>query len=176
MELEPIPDHLEKGLRLLFIGFNPSVRSAETGHHYANRNNRFWNILYQAGITDRKYEPNEDRDLLKEGIGFTNIVARPTKAAADITREEYIEGAKLLREKLAHYQPRIACFVGKGVYQQYGKVKQTNWGIQKSPITINVLEFVAPSSSGLVRMPMTDIVQIYAEIPAILKDIEVEIR
>ncbi|QXE02643.1 mismatch-specific DNA-glycosylase [Terribacillus sp. DMT04] len=174
MELEPIPDHLEKGLRLLFIGFNPSVRSAETGHHYANRNNRFWNILYQAGITDRKYEPYEDRTLLQEGIGFTNIVARPTKAAADITKEEYIEGAGLLREKLAHYQPKIACFVGKGVYQQYGNVKQTNWGLQKAPVTSAVLEFVAPSSSGLVRMPLADIVHIYAEIPAILKDIEEE--
>ncbi|SDC76064.1 TDG/mug DNA glycosylase family protein [Terribacillus halophilus] len=172
MGLEPIPDHLEKGLRLLFIGFNPSVRSAETGHHYANRNNRFWNILYQAGITERKFEPCEDQDLLQRGIGFTNIVARPTKAAADITKEEYIEGAQLLRDKLQYYRPKVACFVGKGVFQQYSKVKQTGWGVQASSVTQHVTEFVAPSSSGLVRMPMKEIVEIYAEIPAILKELE----
>ncbi|MFS0560034.1 mismatch-specific DNA-glycosylase [Terribacillus sp. 179-K 1B1 HS] len=172
MDLEPIPDHLEKGLRLLFIGFNPSVRSAETGHHYANRNNRFWNILYQAGITERKFEPFEDRDLLQMGIGFTNIVARPTKAAADITKEEYIEGAQLLRDKLQYFRPEVACFVGKGVYQQYSKVKQTGWGVQASSVTQDVIEFVAPSSSGLVRMPMKEIVEIYAKIPAILKELE----
>lgn len=172
MSLEPIPDHIDKGLKLLFIGFNPSVRSAETGHHYANRNNRFWNILYQAGITERKCEPFEDQDLLSKGIGFTNIVARPTKAAADITKEEYIKGAQLLREKLAFYRPGVACFVGKGVYQQYSKVKQTGWGVQESSVTQDVIEFVAPSSSGLVRMPIKEIVSIYAEIPAILQELE----
>ncbi|MFP7494867.1 mismatch-specific DNA-glycosylase [Terribacillus saccharophilus] len=172
MELEPIPDHIKKGLRLLFIGFNPSVRSAETGHHYANRNNRFWNILHQAGITERKYEPSEDQELLDRGIGLTNIVARPTKAAADITKEEYIEGAQLLRDKLAYFRPQVACFVGKGVYQQYSKVKQTGWGIQQASVTKDVIEFVAPSSSGLVRMPMKEIVSIYADIPNILRELE----
>ncbi|MFP7168712.1 mismatch-specific DNA-glycosylase [Terribacillus sp. 7520-G] len=172
MNLEPIPDHIDKGLRLLFIGFNPSVRSAETGHHYANRNNRFWNILYQAGITERKFEAFEDRDLLQRGIGFTNIVARPTKAAADITKEEYIEGARLLRDKLEYFRPKVACFVGKGVYQQYSKVKQAGWGVQAAPVTQGVVEFVAPSSSGLVRMPMKEIVGIYAGIPAILQELE----
>jgi TDG/mug DNA glycosylase family protein len=72
-------DHIKQDLSILFIGFNPSLVSGEVGHHYANKHNRFWKILYEAGITDRLYKPEEDFLLLNKGIGFTNIVSRPTK-------------------------------------------------------------------------------------------------
>ena len=74
----PVPDYLRPGLKILFVGFNPSLRSAEVGHHYANPNNRFWTIIYRAGLTTRKYLPQEDHRLLELGYGFTNIVERPT--------------------------------------------------------------------------------------------------
>ena len=84
---------------ILFVGFNPSIRSGQTGHHYANPNNRFWKILFEAGLTERKYDPSEDFALLGLGFGFTNIVSRPTKGAADITKEEYKEGRKQLLQR-----------------------------------------------------------------------------
>ncbi|WP_077623186.1 G/U mismatch-specific DNA glycosylase [Sediminibacillus massiliensis] len=168
--LEPIPDHLEKGLKILFIGFNPSVKSSETGHHYANPNNRFWKILHQSGLTPRKYSPEEDSKLLEMGYGFTNIVARPTKEAAEITKEEYEHGRRLLIERISHYQPQAACFVGKGVYQEYSKKRQVPWGLQESSIVPGVKEFVAPSSSGLVRMRIEEIVSIYKQLYLLLQE------
>jgi TDG/mug DNA glycosylase family protein len=159
--MQPIPDHLKEGLDIIFIGFNPSIRSGETGHHYANPNNRFWTIIHQAGLTPRKYGPMEDRALLELGYGFTNIVARPTRTAAEISPEEYAEGRELLKEKLLRFRPKTACFVGKGVYEQYAQKKSTPWGFQQESVTPGIREFVAPSSSGLVRMKLEEMVEIF---------------
>jgi double-stranded uracil-DNA glycosylase len=170
MGVSPIPDHIRHRLQILFVGFNPSLVSGETGHHYANRNNRFWTILYRAKLTPRKYKPEEDGELVHLGYGLTNIVSRPTQGAADITEEEYRRGRLLLKEKIEHYRPRIVCFVGKGVYQQYSGKKQASWGLQAESVTAGVQEFVAPSSSGLVRMKVDDIVSIYASLKALLHE------
>ncbi|WP_411346431.1 mismatch-specific DNA-glycosylase [Paenibacillus sp. WLX1005] len=159
-----IPDHLQNHLDILFVGFNPSLRSGEVGHHYANPRNRFWQILYRSGLTPRLYTPDEDGDLLELSYGFTNIVSRPTRGVEDIKPEEYAQGRVELRAKLTEYRPQIACFVGKGVYTQYSKKAKAPWGFQDESITEGVREFVAPSSSGLVRMPLDDIVDIYREL------------
>ncbi|MGB6406560.1 MAG: G/U mismatch-specific DNA glycosylase [Planococcus donghaensis] len=161
MHLEPIPDHLEAGLKILFVGFNPSIRSSETGYHYANPTNRFWKILHEAGLTPRKFAPHENQKLLELGFGLTNIVERPTREAADISKEEYAEGAVLLREKIEANQPNAVCFVGKGVYKEYCRKRKIDWGVQKDPVIPGTIEFVAPSSSGLVRIPLDDIVDVY---------------
>ncbi|MFJ5624123.1 mismatch-specific DNA-glycosylase [Peribacillus loiseleuriae] len=167
--MEGILDHLKEGLDLLFIGFNPSIRSGETGHHYANPNNRFWRIIHEAGLTPRKYQPVEDRTLLELGYGFTNIVSRPTRAADEITKEEYIQGRKELKQKIKTYKPKVVCFVGKGVYQQYSQKRNIPWGVQADRVIPKVIEFVAPSSSGLVRMKIEDVIKIYSELPSIIE-------
>jgi TDG/mug DNA glycosylase family protein len=156
-----IPDHLRKGLRVLFIGYNPSLRSGETGHHYANPSNRFYKVLYLAGLTPRLYKPEEDASLLALGYGFTNIVARPTKTAEEITKEEYEQGRETLRLKIAKYRPYAACFVGKGVYEQYSGRRHIGWGFQPEPVVDGVREFVAPSTSGLVRMKPEEMAAIF---------------
>ncbi|MEH7158544.1 mismatch-specific DNA-glycosylase [Neobacillus drentensis] len=168
--MEPISDHLKKNLKVLFVGFNPSIRSSEVGHHYANPNNRFWKIIYEAGLTPRKYEASEDTKLLELGFGFTNIVARPTKAADEITKEEYKEGREILRKKIERLKPQVVCFVGKGVYQQYSGVKVVKWGKQTNGSVPGVVDFVAPSSSGLVRMRMEEIVDIYKGLGPLLSE------
>ncbi|MBD2847818.1 mismatch-specific DNA-glycosylase [Paenibacillus sp. IB182496] len=163
------PDHLGANMNLLFVGFNPSLRSGETGHHYANPHNRFWRILHEAGLTVHRHRPEEDGDLLAAyGYGFTNIVARPTRTAAEITKAEYREGARLLAEKLNRYRPRVACYVGKGVYEQLTASRPIPWGVQTRPVVPGVLDFVAPSSSGLVRMPIDEVITIYRQLPALL--------
>jgi len=161
LHLEPIPDHLQKDLKVLFVGFNPSIRSSETGFHYANPTNRFWKILYEAGLTPRKYAPDENNELLELGYGLTNIVDRPTKEAAEISKKEYAEGAAILQRKIKMYQPKAVCFVGKGVYQEYSKKRSIQWGVQEEPVVPGAIEYVCPSSSGLVRMKLEDIVEIY---------------
>jgi TDG/mug DNA glycosylase family protein len=164
VKLNPIPDHLQRNLQIVFIGFNPSIKSGETGHHFSNPNNRFWKILHESGITPRLYTTNEDRDLLKLGYGLTNIVERPTKEALEITKEEYEAGRELLKQKLSTYKPKVACYVGKGVYQEFAKQKKIQWGAQSQSIVEGVIDFVAPSSSGLVRMRLVEIVRIYKQI------------
>ena len=69
-------DLLQPGLKLLFCGYNPSLRSGQTGYHYAHPGNRFWRVLVAAGITERLYAPEEDARLLGLGIGFTNLCPR----------------------------------------------------------------------------------------------------
>lgn len=175
IKLKPIPDHLKENLDILFVGFNPSIRSGETGHHYANPNNRFWNILFRAGLTPRKYTPSEDARLLDLGYGLTNIVPRPTKGAADITKAEYKKGREVLKEKIQYYRPLVICYVGKGVYQEFSGRKKVPWGKQKESIIAGVLDFVAPSSSGLVRMKMDDVVAIYKQLPTIVSALKADV-
>jgi double-stranded uracil-DNA glycosylase len=165
--MKEIGDHLREGLDIVFIGFNPSIRSGETGHHYANPNNRFWKILFESGLTLRKYEPAEDEKLPEIGYGLTNIVSRPTKAADEITKEEYKLGREELKSKITIYRPKIACFVGKGVYQEYSGKKNITWGKQKESVVPETIDFVAPSSSGLVRMKLEEIVAIYRDLASL---------
>jgi TDG/mug DNA glycosylase family protein len=156
-----VPDHLREGLTVLFVGYNPSLRSGETGHHYANPSNRFYKLLHLAGLTPRLYKPEEDASLLELGYGFTNIVARPTKTAEEITKEEYEQGRETLRKKIEKYRPYAVCFVGKGVYEQYSGRRNVGWGFQPEPVVAGVREFVAPSSSGLVRMKLEEMAAIF---------------
>jgi double-stranded uracil-DNA glycosylase len=168
--LKPVNDHIKENLKILFVGFNPSIRSSETGHHFANPNNRFWRILHEAGLTPRKFDAAEDAKLLEIGMGITNIVARPTKAADEITKEEYIEGKEILREKIEKLTPRVVCFVGKGVYQEYSGMKTVPWGKQEKAVVPGTIDFVAPSSSGLVRMKVEEIVAIYKKLEEIIAE------
>lgn len=162
--MNPLSDHLKEDLKILFVGFNPSIRSSELGHHYANPNNRFWKILFEAGLTARKYEATDDARLLDLGFGFTNIVLRPTKAAIEITKEEYKEGREVLKKKIEHFKPKVVCFVGKGVYQQFSGLKVIPWGGQVKSVVPGTMDFVTPSSSGLVRMKTEEIVEIYKQL------------
>ncbi|MCM3495865.1 mismatch-specific DNA-glycosylase [Paenibacillus lactis] len=168
--MNTVSDHLDYGLTIIFIGFNPSLRSGEVGHHYANPRNNFWRILHQSGLTPRLYDASEDGELLKLGYGFTNIVARPTRGAEDITREEYRAGRETLREKLQKYRPQVACYVGKGVYTEFSGRTKAQWGLQPDSVVDGVRDFVAPSSSGLVRMPMGEIVSIYRELYGLVSE------
>ncbi len=166
--LKPVLDILEKNLKIIFVGYNPSIRSSETGHHFANPSNRFWNILYRAGLTPRKYRPEEDAGLLKLGYGITNIVPTPTRAAAEITNQEYKNGGLELYRKISYYRPLVVCFVGKGVYEKYSGQRNVPWGKQEESIVSGVTDFVAPSSSGLVHMKLDEVVMIYGGLKELL--------
>ncbi|MCL6627112.1 MAG: mismatch-specific DNA-glycosylase [Alicyclobacillus shizuokensis] len=156
---------------VLFIGFNPSLTSAARGFNYAGRNNRFYRVLYLSGLTGRQYRPEESPSLLDDyQYGFTNIVTRPSKSAADITTEEFRQGGRILAAKLHRYRPVFACYVGKGVYQQFlrqfprRRGAAVPWGFQADPLIPGVRDFVAPSTSGLVRMRLSEQTAIYREL------------
>lgn len=157
-------DLLDHSLKVLFIGYNPSLRSAEINHHYAGNANRFWQMLHEAGFTDRKLRPEEDEELLALGIGLTNIVARPTKTAAEITRQEYLEGKEILKQKLFTYRPQVAAYVGIGVYKIFAGKPKVELGVQTESVVTGVKDFVLPSTSGLNRMLNHEMRQWYTDL------------
>ncbi len=73
---EKLPDVLVPGLDVVFVGTAPSRRSAAVGAYYAHPGNRFWQTLFETGITPRLYEPHEYPQLIHLGIGFTDMAKR----------------------------------------------------------------------------------------------------
>ena len=149
--MQPVPDIIKPNLNILFVGFNPGLRSAETGHHFAGHSNRFWRLLAESYLTPRQLKPEEGNELLSYGIGITNIVDRPSKTAAEITKAEYQAGREILRQKLAFYRPKIACYAGIGVYREFAATARASCGLQSSSVVAGVTDFVVPSPSGLNR-------------------------
>src|SRR5438034_3671649 len=94
-----VPDVVRPGLRVLFCGINPSLYSGAVGHHFARPGNRFWPALHAAGFTDRLLSAFEERELLARGYGITNVVARATAGADELTATELAAGARSLERK-----------------------------------------------------------------------------
>ncbi len=163
-----VSDLLVPGLDLVFCGYNPSLASGHTGHHYAHPGNRFWRVLFASGITDRLYEPGEDEQLLGLGIGFTNLCSRPTRRADELTREEIRAGADELREKLEHFQPRVVAYTGIGVYRWFRATSKVAWGLQDTAAVLGTTDVVVPSPSGLNRMRFEELVDHYRALTAFL--------
>lgn len=159
-----LPDLLAPGLRLLFVGFNPSVRAARVGHYYAGRNNRFWDLLAASGLTPERWRFEEDGRLLELGIGVTDLVKRPTRSAAEVTAEEFRLGAERFRGIVRELRPGVVCYNGKGVYLRAAGVQAAPWGRQERPLVEGTTDFVAPSPSGLARIPFAEKAQWYAEL------------
>jgi len=162
-------DLLRPNLDLLFCGYNPSLASGQTGHHYAHPGNRFWRVLYASGITDRLYAPREDARLLDSGIGFTNLCPRPTRRADDLTREEIRAGAAALQTRLERYRPRAVAYTGIGVYKWFRATSKATWGVQPVPTVKDVTDVVVPSPSGLNRMRFEDLVDHYRVLGPLLQ-------
>jgi TDG/mug DNA glycosylase family protein len=136
------------GLRVLFVGINPSLRSAEVGHHFARPGNRFWPALHDAGFTPRRLRPDEDGELPSYGLGVTNIASRPTRAAAQITAEELREGARALEETVRRHAPRLVAVVGLTAYRTAFGRPRAAMGLQPDEIGGRPV-WVLPNPSGL---------------------------
>lgn len=148
----PMPDILGAPLRVLFVGFNPSTRSGQTGRHYAGRGNQFWRLLAGAGLVPRLLVPEEDQTLLRWGLGSTNLVARPTATAAELSRDELRAGVPRLRGIVEACRPAVVAYTGKGVYLAATGQAQAGWGVQPQRLFPPAADFILPSPSGLVRM------------------------
>lgn len=166
--LLPLPTYIAPGLNLLFIGFNPGMRSAQIGHYYGYPGNRFWWLLHQSGLTDRLLRPEEDHTLLNLGYGLTDIVARPSKSSNDLAGWELRAGRADLLDKLDRFRPRIACYNGKGVYAALTGKPSPAYGRQPEPVVHGVVDFVAASPSGRSREPVSLKLKLYKELRALL--------
>ncbi|MCC6988222.1 MAG: G/U mismatch-specific DNA glycosylase [Acidobacteria bacterium] len=141
-------DIIAPGLGVLFCGINPGLYSAATGHHFARPGNRFWRALHAGGFTPRLLTGVEDRALLTFGCGVTNLVARTTATADELTPEELIAGGRLLKRKVARYRPRWVAVLGIGAYRRaFDRPKAL---VGRQDVRLAAAEvWVLPNPSGL---------------------------
>ncbi|MFJ2787212.1 MULTISPECIES: G/U mismatch-specific DNA glycosylase [unclassified Streptomyces] len=105
------------GLSVLFCGINPGLMTAATGHHFARPGNRFWPVLQLSGFTPRRLRPDEQEELLSYGLGITNVAARATARADELSPEEFREGGRILGEKVERLAPRWLAVAGVTAYR-----------------------------------------------------------
>jgi TDG/mug DNA glycosylase family protein len=143
-----IPDVVAPRLRVLFAGINPGLYSAATGYHFARPGNRFWPALYAAGFTDRVLRPEEQWQLLPLGLGITNVVARATASAAELSPAEIRAGGRSLTAKVERLAPRWIAIVGITVYRTAFDRPGATTGRQEQTLGGAGL-WVLPNPSGL---------------------------
>ncbi len=167
-----VPDVIAPGLRVLFCGINPGLYTAAVGHHFARPGNRFWPTLHGAGFTQRILSPFEERELLKNGYGITNLVARATAAADELAGEEYVEGRRHLEAKVRRYRPKCLTVLGVGAYRTGFGRPRAALGRQDEMID-DAMIWVLPNPSGLnANYQMADFVQLFRELREMVKQEE----
>ncbi|MEU6428321.1 G/U mismatch-specific DNA glycosylase [Microbispora sp. NPDC046973] len=143
-----IEDVLGSGLDVLFCGINPSLYSAATGHHFARPGNRFWPALHLSGLVPRRLAPSEQHLLPSYGLGITNIVARATARADELTPDELREGGARLARLVAEVRPRVLAVAGVSAYRVAFARPAARVGPQEETVGGTAL-WVLPNPSGL---------------------------
>lgn len=161
-----VPDVIAPDLHVLFCGINPGLYTAAVGHHFARPGNRFWPALHKSGFTNRLLSPFEEDELLKHGLGITNVVARTTATAAELTKQDYVKGGDALRAKVRRYQPRILAVLGVGAFREAFTQPKALLGEQKDRLG-DARVWVLPNPSGLnANYQLPDLVKLFRELRA----------
>jgi TDG/mug DNA glycosylase family protein len=162
-----LPDVIAPNLDVLFCGINPGLYTAAVQQHFGRPGNRFWPTLHRAGFTPRLFAPSDQHELLNLGIGITNVVARATAAADELTREELVEGGKILARKVQRYAPRYLAIVGIGAYRTAFDRPKAKMGLQDETIGATKI-WVLPNPSGLnAHYQPAQLVELFAELRSI---------
>jgi len=165
-----LPDLIAEGVRLLFTGINPGLRSVAVQGHFAPRGNRFYPALLRAGITDHLIDASAgltagDRDyLLRRGVGITSLVARATASADALGPAELAEGARALAGKIRRYRPRVVAILGITAYRTaFGATKAV---LGRQPADLDGAElWVVPNPSGRnAHAPLDTLAAAYREV------------
>jgi TDG/mug DNA glycosylase family protein len=143
-----VPDLIDSGLAVLFCGINPGLYSGATGHHFARPGNRFWPALHRSGFTPRLLSPWEEHLLLSYRLGITNLVARATAAASELSDDELRAGRRRLERRVRRYAPRWVAVVGIGAYRTAFARPRAVAGRQPERLGSSGL-WVLPNPSGL---------------------------
>lgn len=146
-----LPDYLAPNLRVLFVGINPGLRSAEAGHHFAGPSNRFWKLLYGAGLVPEPIGYRDDARLLAWGLGLTNLVGRPTASSGHLTPEDYAAGRRILLRKVRRWRPESIALLGMILFPilfpHASTLRREAPGLQ--PVTLyDAKVFLLPNPSG----------------------------
>ncbi|RZU53090.1 G/U mismatch-specific uracil-DNA glycosylase [Krasilnikovia cinnamomea] len=161
-----IPDLVGPDLRVLFSGINPSLYSAATGHHFARPGNRFWPALHRSGFTACLLQPSEQWSLPAAGLGITNVVARATARADELSPAELVAGGRRLAATVERWRPRFLAVLGVTAYRAaFGQPKAVV-GPQDREIAGTPV-WVLPNPSGLnAHYTVETLAAAYAELRA----------
>ena len=143
-----VPDLIAPDLRILFCGINPGRYSAAAGRHFAGPGNRMWPSLFAAGFTPRLFTPFDSEELLALGYGITNIVARTTASADELSKHEIVAGLGALEKKARKYRPRIIAILGFGAYRTAFGQRHAVEGLQPERLGPSAV-WLLPNPSGL---------------------------
>ena len=147
--MKRLPARLCARPRILFVGINPSLTSAKVGHHFAGPGNPFWRLLYAAKLTPEPFTYEDDVRLPACGYALTNIVPRATRAASELSLDEFKAGRAQLGRLIARLEPEVVAFVGVTVYRAFFG-PQVTAGAGPKPERIGAARvFVVPNPSGL---------------------------
>jgi double-stranded uracil-DNA glycosylase len=147
--LPPLRDRIQPGVRVLFVGINPGVRSSLTGHHFAGYSNRFWKLLYDARLVPDPITFIDDDRLPTWGYGITNLIARPTAGIDTLRRDEFAAGRARVVRKVRRYQPAVVALVGVTVFRAMFQDHKgaVSLGLQLERLN-GAAVFVLPNPSG----------------------------
>ncbi|SFC63617.1 G/U mismatch-specific DNA glycosylase [Pragia fontium] len=161
-------DILRPGLQVVFCGINPGLTSSSDGFHFANPTNRFWKVIYLAGLTKTLLAPQDELMLLDNHCGITRLVDRPTVRADQLSADELKQGGEALINNIKRYQPRAVAILGKQAYHQAFGVRNAKWG--KQDICIGQTQvWLLPNPSGLNRATLEQLTASYHELAVALK-------
>jgi double-stranded uracil-DNA glycosylase len=154
-------DRIQPGVRVLFVGINPGVRSALTGHHFAGYSNRFWKLLFESGLVPEPITFVDDDRLPQWGYGITNVVPRATPGMTDLTREEYQRGARVLLTKIRRFRPAVVALIGVTVWRALlealeapgAQVRPVTLGLQSTADLGSAFERAIPAGTQLFVLP-----------------------
>jgi len=143
-----IPDLVGPGTRVLLVGINPSLYSGWSGRHFARPGNRLWRTLFEAGFTERVLHPSETEAILAAGLGITNLVARATARADELTPGEIRAGVDPLRRLVCSTRVPYVAFLGVTSYRIAFERPRAVVGRQSETFE-QAVAWVLPNPSGL---------------------------
>ena len=147
-QLPRLRDRIEPGVRVLFVGINPGIRSALIGHHFAGYSNRFWKLLFDSRLVPEPIGTEDDGRLPEWGFGITNLVPRATPGIDSLRLEEYVAGLGILRRKVRRFKPEVVAFVGVSLFRTiFARRGPIRIGLQPETFE-GTRVFVLPNPSG----------------------------
>ena len=146
-----LEDQLRPGLRVLFVGINPGLRSAAVGHHFAGHSNRFWKLLLDSRLITKPLTHQDDWRLPEWGLGLTNIISRTSVGIDVLCPAEYRSGLVVLEQKIRRYQPKIIALLGvtifRTLFDQGAHIRILRLGPTRASLA-DVPVFLLPNPSG----------------------------